>query len=57
KDTDGKQFVLEMRKVAQGPGEGWVDYKWPHPVTKKITQKYSYVKTSGNVYFGIGYFE
>ncbi len=57
KDTDGKQFVLEMRKVAESTGDGWVDYKWPHPVTKKITQKYSYVRTTGKVYFGIGYFE
>ncbi|MBL4908037.1 MAG: cache domain-containing protein [Sneathiella sp.] len=57
KDTDGKSFVIAMREVANGPGEGWVDYKWPHPVTKKIAQKNSYVKTSGDVYFVIGYFE
>jgi len=57
KDTDGKPFVIAMREVAQGPGEGWVTYKWTHPVTKKITPKKTYVKKTGNVYFGIGYFE
>ena len=39
KDIDGKLFVKESRDIANGPGEGWVDYKWPHPETKKITQK------------------
>lgn len=54
KDTDGKLFVTEMRKKADS-GESWVDYKWPHAVTKKITQKHTYVKSAGKVYFGIGY--
>jgi len=57
KDTDGKPFVVEFRKVATGPGEGWVDYKWPHPVTKKITPKNTLIKTTGDYYFAIGYFE
>ena len=57
KDTDGKPCVLEMREVAQSSGEGWVDYKWTHPETKKVAQKHSYVKRTGNVYFGIGYFD
>lgn len=57
KDTDGKPFVMEMREVATGPGEGWVTYKWTHPVTKKITPKQTYVKRTGDVYFGIGFFE
>lgn len=55
KDTDGKLFVLEFREVANGPGEGWVDYKWPHAVTKKITPKHTYIKKTGDHYFGIGY--
>ncbi len=56
KDIDGKLFVQEMRKLAESVGEGWVDYKWPHPVTKQITPKKSLVRTTGGVYFGIGYF-
>ena len=57
KDIDGKMFVTEFREVANGPGEGWVDYKWPHPETKKITPKHTFIKKSGDYYFGIGYFE
>lgn len=55
KDTDGKTFVVDMRVMAKDNGEGWVDYKWPHAVTKKITQKHTFVKTAGNLYFGMGY--
>jgi len=55
KDSDGKLFVAEIREVATGPGEGWVDYKWPNPATKKIAQKHTFVKRSGDVYFAIGY--
>lgn len=57
KDTDGKLFVLDMRKIAKTVGEGWVDYKWPHAVTKKITQKHTYVKSSGSYYFAMGFSE
>ncbi len=57
KDTDGKTFVVDMRNVAKEKGAGWVDYKWPHAVTKKITQKHSYVKSNGKLYFGMGYSE
>lgn len=57
KDTDGKPFVLEMRELARSAGTGWVDYKWPHAVTKKITQKHSFIKVAGDLYFGMGYSE
>ena len=57
KDTDGKLFVAEMREVASGPGEGWVDYKWPNPATGKIAQKHTFVKRIGDVYLAIGYSE
>ena len=57
KDTDGKLFVMEMREIATGPGEGWVDYKWPNPATGKIAQKHTMVKRIGDVYFAIGYSE
>lgn len=57
KDTDGKQFVMDMIEVARGPGIGWVDYKWPHPTTKKITQKHTLVQRVGDVFLMIGYYD
>ncbi|WP_136419660.1 MULTISPECIES: cache domain-containing protein [Oxalobacteraceae] len=44
KDGDGKLFVKEFIDVAKAKGKGWVDYKWPNPVTKVIEPKSSYVE-------------
>ena len=59
KDTDGKLFVKDMIDMAASNGTGWVDYKWPHPETKKITQKHSYVARidSTDTFLMIGYYE
>ena len=43
KDTQGKQLVREMLKVAQTSGSGWVDYMWPKPGETVSTQKSTYV--------------
>ncbi|MBE7636003.1 Cache domain family protein [Sneathiella sp. P13V-1] len=59
KDTDGKAFVAEMSELAATKGTGWVDYKWPHPETKKIAQKYTYVTRvdDSDTFLMIGYYE
>jgi cytochrome c len=44
KDQNGKPFAREFLEVAATKGEGWVDYDWPHPVSKKIEEKTSFVK-------------
>jgi cytochrome c len=54
KDSDGMLFVSEMIKVAVAKGEGWVDYKWPNPTTKKIENKSSYVNKVGDEVCGVG---
>lgn len=43
KDQNGKEFVKEFVVVA-GKGEGWVDYDWAHPVSKKVEGKTTFVK-------------
>jgi signal transduction histidine kinase len=43
KDTQGKQLVREMFKVAQTSGSGWVDYMWPKPGESVSTLKSAYV--------------
>src|SRR5438128_12430259 len=35
-DQDGKFLIQEMVGIANGPGSGWIDYKWPNPLTNKI---------------------
>jgi len=57
KDADGKLFIQAMIDMAQSKGEGWVDYKWPNPVTHKIEAKSSFVKKVGDVFVGCGIYQ
>ena len=43
KDQNGKLFVRELIEVGM-KGEGWVDYDWSNPVSKKVEGKSSFVK-------------
>jgi cytochrome c len=54
KDQDGKYLIREMIDVAKGPGSGWVDYKWPNPLSNKIEDKTSYVEKMGDYFVGVG---
>jgi len=51
RDVDGKDIVREVVSVQT---TGWVDYKWPNPLTKAITGKSAYVVRSGDYAFGVG---
>jgi len=57
KDQDGKYLIRELIKVSQDPGSGWVDYKWPNPITNKIEDKSSYVEKMGNYFVGVGIYK
>jgi cytochrome c len=54
KDQDGKYLIREMVELANGPGSGWIDYKWPNPQTNKIEDKSSYVEKMGDYFAGVG---
>lgn len=43
KDSNGKFMTQEQIAVAK-KGEGWVDYEWVDPATKKIAGKTAYIK-------------
>lgn len=57
KDQKGKPFVRELIDLAATQGEGWVDYEWAHPVTKKIEKKSTFTKRipgfNGSILVGI----
>lgn len=58
RDVDGKYFVREFSEVANGKeGKGWVDYKWPNPVTKAVEQKSTYVERVDNLFFACGIYK
>lgn len=55
KDQDGNFLIQQMLAITRGPGRGWVDYKWPNPITHKIQDKSAYVEKLGDRYFvGVG---
>ena len=54
KDQDGKYLIREMLKISSDSGSGWVDYKWPNPLTNKIEDKSSYIEKMGNYFVGVG---
>jgi len=53
KDQDGKYLVRELIDIANGPGNGWFDYKWPNPLNNKIEDKTSYVEKMGDYMVGV----
>lgn len=44
RDAEGKQFIKQLVDTAQKNGSGWVDYKWPSPVSGAIESKATYVE-------------
>lgn len=51
KDVEGTPLVKNFTEVE---GEGWSPYKWPHPVTKQIRPKKSYIINVDGVILGVG---
>jgi cytochrome c len=58
KDGSGKMLIQELINIAKSKGEGWLDYKWSHPITKKTTDKTSYIKKiNDDLFIGTGYYK
>ena len=57
KDPDGKEASYELVQMGLEHGSGWVDYKWPNPVTKKIQTKSAYVVKVNDKVCGTGYYK
>jgi cytochrome c len=50
-DTDGTFVIKNLVAVKDA---GWVDYRWPNPVTKTIQSKTTYVVRVGDYLVGVG---
>lgn len=59
KSPSGIYPGVEMAKIAKNKGTGWLDYKWSHPVTKRIADKTTYIKRFKNtdVFIASGYYK
>ncbi len=57
KDADGKPFVTEIIKIGASGKPGWVEYRWPNPVTKQIDDKVTYVEKADGVIYCAGVYK
>lgn len=50
--------VIEFSKIGKTTGSGWLNYKWSHPLTRKISDKSTFVKRfkEQEIVIGSGYF-
>jgi len=57
KDSDGVMIMKEQLAAAKGKNAGWVNYKWPHPLTKEMTAKSMYNEIVDDVMFASGVYK
>lgn len=49
RDMDGKAFIRDLIREARVKDSGWVDYKWPHPISGQIEAQSRYYKRIGEL--------
>jgi len=54
KDADGKPFIQDILELAKAGKPGWVDYKWPNPLSKVVESKTTYTEQVGGLVFCAG---
>jgi methyl-accepting chemotaxis protein len=54
KDPDGKTYMKDVVDLARSQGEGWVEYKYNHPVTNEVKVKATYFHRAGDVVIACG---
>jgi cytochrome c len=57
KDPDGAEPNARIVTMGFEQGRGWVDFKWPNPVTKRIENKSAFVIRTHDVTCGVGYYK
>jgi cytochrome c len=57
KDPDGVEANALIIKMGFEHERGWVDFKWPNPVSKRIENKSAYVIRTNDVVCGAGYYK
>jgi signal transduction histidine kinase len=48
RDMDGKAFIRDLIRQARVKDTGWIDYKWPHPITGQIESQSRYYHKIGD---------
>ncbi|MDO9714182.1 cache domain-containing protein [Paracraurococcus lichenis] len=56
-DPDGRRPGHELTRIGLSEGEGWFEFRWPNPVTKRIQRRVAYIrKVDDATVCGSGYF-
>jgi signal transduction histidine kinase len=56
-DPDGVPYVKNRIALVKAKGNGWQDYKFSNPVTKKIEAKTAYVELHEGLIYGCGIYK
>jgi methyl-accepting chemotaxis protein len=54
KDPDGKFYMKDMIDMSKSTAEGWIEYKYNHPITGEMKAKTSYFARVGDVLMACG---
>jgi cytochrome c len=57
RDAEGNYFIKGFIEIGNKKGKGWIDYKWPNPVTGMVEQKSTYVEKVDDVLIGCGIYK
>lgn len=57
KDANDTPIIKSFIETANSKGKGWVDYKWPNPVSKAIESKSTYIEKHDDVLIGAGIYK
>ncbi|WP_051516783.1 methyl-accepting chemotaxis protein [Herbaspirillum sp. RV1423] len=57
KDADGKLFIKHFVDTAKSAGKGWIDYRWPNPVTAILEEKTTYIEEINGLVIGCGIYK
>jgi cytochrome c len=57
KDNEGKTVIKDMIELVKSKGKGWVEFKWPNPVTKAVEAKAGYVEKVDDMMVGSGIYK
>lgn len=57
KDMDGKYVNKERIEIAKTKGQGWLEFKWPDPVSKEMGKKSMYVERYEDLQIGCGIYK
>lgn len=55
RDADGNVFLARMAAAAaENPDGSWFNYRWPHPITKEVGTKSSWITMRDDHVIGVG---